>query len=122
VRRFLRAAVPNWVDTDRKERNMTMLARTILLSAAIVGALLGAPGAGASPESDFCRSMAGVGFTGDCATLTALARDVCAQEARGVDLTTVAQKLDLATKNENLSNYIIAGARLYFCPDRKATT
>jgi hypothetical protein len=66
--------------------------------------------------------MAGVGFTGDCAILTALARDVCAQYNRGVDLTTVVQKLDLATKNENLSNYIIAGAQLYFCPERNATT
>jgi hypothetical protein len=101
---------------------MTMLARITLLSAAIVGALLGAPGAAASPESDFCRSMAGAGFTGDCATITALARDVCTQYNRGIDLTTVVQKLDLATKNENLSNYIIAGAQLYFCPERAATT
>jgi hypothetical protein len=101
---------------------MTRVARVTLLSAAIVAALVGAPGAAASPESDFCRSMAGVGFTGDCATLTALARDVCAQYNSGVDLTTVVQKLDLATKNENLSNYIIAGAQLYFCPQRNATT
>ena len=102
---------------------MTMLARITLLSAAIVGALVvGAPGAAASPENDYCRSMAGAGFTGDCATLTALAQDVCAQYNRGVDLTTVLQKLDLATKNENLSNYVIAGAKLYFCPERRATT
>jgi hypothetical protein len=101
---------------------MTMLPRITLLSAAIVGVLLCAPGAAASPESDFCRSMAGVGLTGDCATLTALARDACAQKARGVDLTTIAQKLDLTTKNENLSNYIIAGAQLYLCPERNATT
>jgi len=101
---------------------MTMLAKTTLLVAAIVAALLGAPDAAATPENDFCRSMAGVGFTGDCTALTALARDACAQKARGVDLTTVAQKLDLATKNENLSNYIIAGAQIYFCPDRAATT
>ena len=101
---------------------MTMLARITLLTAAVVGALLGAPNASASPDSDFCRSMAGIGFTGDCAPLTALARDACAQKARGVDLTTIAQKLDLTTKNESLSNYIIAGAQLYFCPDRTATT
>ena len=100
---------------------MTMLARITLLTAAVVGALLGAPGAAASPDSDFCGSMVGVGFTGDCAPLTALARDACAQKARGVDLTTIAQKLDLATKNENLSNYIIAGAQLYICPERSAT-
>ena len=97
---------------------MTMLARITVLSAAIVGALLCAPGAAASPENDFCRSMVGVGFTGDCATLTTLAKDACAQKARGVDSTTVAQNLDAATKNENLSNYIVAGAQLYFCPDR----
>ena len=102
---------------------MTMLSRITLLSAAIVAALgVGAPGAAASPENDYCRSMAGAGFTGDCATLTALAEDVCAQYNRGVDLTTVLQKLDLATKNENLSNYVIAGAKLYFCPERRATT
>jgi uncharacterized protein DUF732 len=101
---------------------MAMLARITLLSAAIVGALLGAPGAAASPESDFCRSMAGAGFTGDCSNITALARDVCTQYNHGVDLTTVVQKLDLSTKNENLSNYIIAGAQLYFCPERAATT
>src|SRR4051812_21458714 len=101
---------------------MTMLVRITLLSAVIAGALVGAPGAAATPESDFCRSMAGVGFTGDCATITALARDVCTQYNRGIDLTTVVQKLDLATKNENLSNYIVAGAQLYFCPERAATT
>src|ERR1043166_3698658 len=101
---------------------MTMLAKITLLVAAIVCALLGAPGAAATPENDFCRSMAGVGFTGDCAAITALARDACAQKARGVDLTTVAQKLDLATKNENLSNFIIAGAAIFFCPGRAATT
>ena len=101
---------------------MAMLARITVLSAAIVGGLLGAPGAAASPGSDFCRSMTGVGFTGDCATITALARDVCAQYNRGIDLTTVVQKLDLATKNENLSNYIIAGAQLYFCLERDVTT
>jgi hypothetical protein len=101
---------------------MTMFAKLTLPVAAIVGALVVAPSAAASPESDFCGSLAGVGFTGDCTSLTALARDACAQKARGVDLTTVAQKLDLATKNENLSNYIIAGAQIYFCPQRSATT
>jgi hypothetical protein len=101
---------------------MTMLGRITLLVAAIIAALLDAPGAAATPESDFCRSMAGVGFTGDCDALAALARDACAQEARGVDLTAVAQKLDLTTKNENLSNYIIAGAQIYFCPQRAANS
>jgi hypothetical protein len=51
-----------------------------------------------------------------------LARDVCTQYNRGIDVTTVAQRLDLATKNENLSNYIIAGAQLYFCPEHATTT
>jgi hypothetical protein len=99
-----------------------MFMRMILLSAVTVGALVGAPGAAASPESDYCRSMAAAGFTSDCATLTALARDVCAQYNRGVELSTVVQKLDLATKSENLSNYVIAGAQLYLCPERRATT
>jgi hypothetical protein len=100
---------------------MTRLARITWLSTAIVGALLGAPNAAASPESDFCRSMSGVGYSGDCTPLTALARDACVQKARGIDLTTIAQNLDQTTKNENLSNYIIAGAQLYFCPERAAT-
>jgi hypothetical protein len=101
---------------------MTMPAKITLLLAAIVCALVGAPAAAASPDTDFCSSLAGVGFTGDCATLSALARDVCAQKARGVDVTTIAQKLDLTTKNQNLSNYIVAGAQIYFCPDHNATT
>lgn len=101
---------------------MTTLAKFTLLVAAIAGALITAPIGAASPESDFCRSMARAGFTGDCAPLTALAQDVCTQYNRGVDLTTVVQKLDLATKNENLTNYVIAGAHLYFCPQRNATT
>jgi hypothetical protein len=97
---------------------MIMLARFTLLSAVVVGGLIGAPGAAASPQSDFCRSLAGVGFTGDCASITALAQDACAQRARGLDLGTIAEKLDLATKDQNLSNYIIAGAQLYVCPQR----
>jgi hypothetical protein len=101
---------------------MTMFAKITLLVTLIVGALVGAPSAAASPDSDFCQSMAGVGFTGDCAPLSTLARDACAQKARGIDLATIAQKLDLATKNENLSNFIIAGAQIYFCPERSATT
>ncbi|OBF25573.1 hypothetical protein A5724_04070 [Mycobacterium sp. ACS1612] len=101
---------------------MAMFARIALVSTVFVGALVAAPTAAASPQTDFCRSMAGVGFTQDCATLTALAQDVCTQYNRGVDLTTVLQKLDQTTKNENLSNYIIAGAQVYLCPQRAATT
>jgi hypothetical protein len=92
-----------------------------LAAAALVAALVGAPAAAASPESDFCGSLTSAGIPGDCATLSALAQDVCAQKAQGVDLGTVVQKLDATTKNENLSNYIIAGAQLYFCPDNTAT-
>ena len=101
---------------------MTRLAGFTLLSALLVGGLVAVPAAAASPESDFCRSLAGVGFTGDCASITALAQDACAQKARGVDVATIAEKLDLATKNQNLSNYIIAGAQLYVCPQRAAAT
>lgn len=96
---------------------MTMLARLTVLSAAVVASLVCAPGAAASPEDDLCRSMASVGFTEDCATLTGLARDVCAQLDRGADLTAVAEKVDAATKDQTLSNFIVAGAQLYFCPD-----
>ena len=94
-----------------------MLARLTVLAAAVVASLVGAPGAAASPEDDFCRSMASVGFTDDCATLTALARDVCAQYDRGADATAVAEKLDRTTKDQTLSNFIVAGAQLYFCPE-----
>ena len=53
--------------------------------------------------------------TGDCAILTSLAKSVCAQYDQGFDLSDV-QRLDATTKNEGLSNYIMAGAPLYFCP------
>jgi hypothetical protein len=96
---------------------MTMLAKTTALLAASASAILGAPGAAASPESDYCTSMAAVGFRGNCATYTTLARDVCAQFDHGADSATVAEKLDLATKDQKLSNYIVAGAPLYFCPN-----
>ncbi|SEH88704.1 Protein of unknown function [Mycolicibacterium rutilum] len=100
---------------------MAMLSRIVFLSAAIVGALTVASVAAASPESDFCGSMTGAGFTGDCATISTLARDVCAQYDRGADLTAVLDKLDQTTKDENLSNYIVAGAQLYFCPPPTTT-
>ncbi|WP_326546177.1 DUF732 domain-containing protein [Mycolicibacterium sp. ND9-15] len=96
---------------------MTTLARLTALLAAVVGSLLAAPHATASPEDDLCRSMTSVGFTGDCATLTTLARDVCAQLERGADPAAAAEKLDLTTNDETLSNFIVAGARLYLCPD-----
>lgn len=99
---------------------MTTRARiTLPLAALIIGAIAGTPGAAATPQSDYCRSMANVGFTSDCATLTALAQDVCVQYDRGLDLNQIVQKVDLATKNDNLSNYIMAGASLYFCPNHR---
>jgi len=94
-----------------------MRVRVVAAAAAVAGALVGAPHAGATPESDFCRSLAGAGVPGDCTTLTTLAQDVCAQKARGVDLNAVLQKLDAATNNETVSNFIIAGAQLYLCPE-----
>lgn len=73
-------------------------------------------------ESKVPARMSAVGVTDDCAALDNLARAVCAQKARGVDLATVVQKLDIATKDQNLSNFIIAGAQLYLCPEREAST
>nr|WP_090341531.1 DUF732 domain-containing protein [Mycolicibacterium malmesburyense]CRL71518.1 hypothetical protein CPGR_01979 [Mycolicibacterium malmesburyense] len=99
---------------------MTTRALTAL-SMAVVGLIMAAPQAAASPEDDLCRSITSVGYTGDCTTLTTLARDACAQFARGADSTTVAEKLDIATKDETLSNFIVAGARLYLCPEPTST-
>ena len=95
--------------------------RAGLLVSAMAGALIGAPVAAASPESEFCESMTGIGFTGDCATISTLAKEVCAEYARGADLDVVLGRLDQATKDENLSNFIVAGAKVYFCP-QVATT
>jgi hypothetical protein len=92
---------------------------TALAALAISGAiasLVHAPCAIAVPESDYCASLANAGYPGDCATLTSLAKFVCAQYDRGLDLTTIVQRLDATTKDEGLSNYIMAGAPLYFCP------
>ena len=93
--------------------------KTALAALAISGAiasLVHAPGAVASPQSDYCASMARAGVPGDCATLTSLAKSVCAQYDQGFDLDTIVQRLDATTKNEGLSNFIMAGAPLYFCP------
>jgi hypothetical protein len=94
--------------------------KTIGLAAVVISgaiaALVHAPSAIAVPESDYCRGMAAAGYPGDCATLTSLAKSVCAQYDRGLDLTTIVGRLDAATKDEGLSNYIMAGAPLYFCP------
>ncbi|MGE2723989.1 DUF732 domain-containing protein [Mycolicibacterium pulveris] len=98
---------------------MTTLARLTALLVVVIGAVLAAPQAAASPEDDFCRSMTSVGFTGNCATLSTLARDVCAQLERGADATAVAERLDSTTNVETLSNFIVAGAGLYFCPEHR---
>ena len=96
---------------------MSTPAKFTVLMAVAIGGLVAAPGAAASPENDFCRSLASAGVPGDCATVTGLAREVCAQLDRGVDVTAVAERLDAATKNADVSNFIVAGARLYFCPE-----
>jgi hypothetical protein len=94
--------------------------KTIALTALLlIGAILspGAPTAAASPELDFCRAMADVGYPGDCAVLAGLAKDVCAQYDRGLDWTSIVEKLDVATKDDGMSNFIMAGAPMYFCPE-----
>ncbi|ULE31995.1 DUF732 domain-containing protein [Mycobacterium sp. IDR2000157661] len=96
---------------------MTHLLRLIGLIAALVLSVAGAPDAAAAPEDDFCRSMASAGVTDDCPELAILARDACAQLERGVDVTEVAESMDRTTNDEMLSNFIVAGARLYFCPE-----
>jgi hypothetical protein len=101
---------------------MKTTAGAALLFVGLIASLVGAPSAVAGPELDFCRDMAAVGYPGNCATLTGLAKDVCAQFDRGVDLNTVIEGLDLTTKDEGLSNYIIAGAPLYFCPEHDDKT
>lgn len=100
---------------------MTTRARLTALMVAMVGSLLAAPHAAASPDDDLCRSITSVGFTGDCATLTTLARGVCAELGRGTDPAAAAEKLDVTTKDETLSNFIVAGARLYVCPQPTRT-
>jgi hypothetical protein len=97
---------------------MKTIAGAALLFVGLIASLIGAPSAVAGPELDFCRDMAAVGYPGDCATLVGL-RDVCAQYDRGLDWQTVLQGLDRATK---VSNYIIAGAPMYFCPEHDDKT
>jgi hypothetical protein len=101
---------------------MRTAARAAVLLAGLMASLVQAPNAVAEPDLEFCRDMAAVGYPGNCATLVSLARDVCAQYDRGLDWSTILQRLDLATKDEGLSNYIIAGAPLYFCPQHDDKT
>jgi hypothetical protein len=95
---------------------MTKLAGLALLLTGIGASIGYASTAVAEPPSQYCSGLAAVGYTYDCATLTSLAKDVCAQFARGANEDAVATKLDATTKNQGLSNYIVAGARVYFCP------
>ena len=95
---------------------MKTVALTALVISGVIASLVPAPSAVAVPESDYCQSLASAGYPGDCTTLTSLAKDVCAQYDHGFDQTTIVQRLDATTKNEGLSNYIMAGAALYFCP------
>jgi Protein of unknown function (DUF732) len=101
---------------------MRAVAGAAMLLAGAIASLIHAPSAVASPDSDFCRDLAGVGYPGDCATLVGLAKEVCAQLDRGLDLDTIIDSVDLATKDEGLSNYVIAGAPLYFCPQHDDKT
>ncbi len=101
---------------------MKTVALTALLLAGAIASFPGAPGAAASPESDYCRAMASAGVPGECATLTSLAKDVCAQYDRGVAWTTIVERLDAATKDQQLSNFIMAGAPMYFCPEHDDET
>ena len=93
-----------------------------MLMAGAIASLNHAPSAVASPDSDFCRDLAAVGYPVDCPTLVALAKDVCAQLDRGLDLDTIIDSVDRATKDEGLSNYVVAGAPLYFCPQHDDKT
>ena len=109
------AGHPTGHATARKVAMKTIALAALVMSGAFAS-LVAAPSAIASPASDYCQSLAGAGYPGDCATLTSLAKDVCAQYDRGLDQLTIVQRLDATTKNEGLSNYIMAGAPLYFCP------
>ncbi|WP_006242550.1 DUF732 domain-containing protein [Mycolicibacterium tusciae] len=95
---------------------MKTVALAALAISGAIASLVHAPSAAATPQSDYCASMASAQVPGDCATLTSLAKGVCAQYDQGFDLETIVQRLDATTKNEGLSNYIMAGAPLYFCP------
>ena len=95
---------------------MKTVALAALATAGVLAALVAAPSVTAVPDSAYCQSLANAGYPGDCATLTSLAKDVCAQYDRGFDQSTIVERLDATTKNEGLSNYIMAGAALYFCP------
>jgi hypothetical protein len=92
-------------------------ALAVLATAGVLAALLGAPSATAVPDPGYCQGLAAAGYPGNCATLTSLAKDVCTQYDRGFDLDTIVERLDGMTQDKGLSNYIMAGATVYFCPE-----
>jgi hypothetical protein len=108
-----------------KRDNDALGLRTMRKIAAVATAMMGGlaaslfltPSAHADPEQDFCGAMAAVGQAADCGTLSSLARDVCDQFDRGIELDAILEQLDGATKNQGLSNFIVAGAPMYFCPE-----
>ena len=87
-----------------------------LFSVGLMTLFVAAPAANASPDAEFCQAMTGVGYTGDCATIVGYATDVCAQYDSGAGWETVVEELDARTDDEALTNFIVAGAPLYFCP------
>jgi hypothetical protein len=92
-------------------------AGAVAISAALM--LAGAPGAHALPDNPFCTRMAALGYTGQCSTLVTLAQGVCTEYDRGASLSTVTDLLDARTRDQGLSNFIIAGAPMYFCPQHQ---
>ena len=99
---------------------MKTVALAALVTTGVLAALMHAPSAIAAP--DYCSGLAAAGYPGDCATLTRLAKDVCTQYDRGLDLDTIVERLDATTENQGLSNYIMAGATVYFCPKYASAT
>jgi hypothetical protein len=94
--------------------------RVGVLSAALVALAVQAPAANAAPDNNsFCNQLAALGYPGQCTTIVALAKGVCAQYDRGVDWSTVVKQVDTKTNDEGLSNYIMAGAPMYFCPQHQ---
>lgn len=89
-------------------------------------AIVPAPSAPALPDNannangtNFCTQMAAIGYPAQCSTLVTLAQGVCTEYDRGRSLSAVTQLVDARTKDQGLSNYIIAGAPMYFCPQHQ---
>jgi hypothetical protein len=93
-----------------------------VLSGGLASLLVLAPNAHALPDNVFCSQLAAVGYAAPCPALVALAKDVCAQYDRGANLSSVIGLVDARTKDTGLSNYIIAGAPMYFCPTHQNMT